>query len=550
MMMPAGDAAALAVLVGIPEIARISGVGPSAVGNWRKRHHDFPKPKVQAPSGALFDLNEVETWLIENGKISKRVPDFVRLRALTDTARGLWQPDQVSRFSVACLVYLEACARAEGRAGAGPDQTPVVPPACAWRQVREVPGPRAFTRRLLAAAQELEELNPELSGLLVPAFEQVPTADGTIARNIALALDNATDDVTPRFALLEEAAPWYGEVRETPRGRLSREALADRTEADRFSTERSTPDDLAYLLVQLVDADGGVIFDPAAGESGVLLLAALWRFGDQAQLVGVERSEDVWRIARSRCYLYEVRADIRLGNALSMDLSALPKADCVVLDPPYGLRDWGNAGLYLSGRWRYGPPPPRSADYAWLQIALNQLKPDGRAAVVLPAGSLSRGGQEAEIRHAMIGAGVIEGVILLPPRLRLNTSIPLAVWLLRSPESGQRSDEILMVDASELATPSRSRFSLDEPVIDQLGEVAREWRKRRRIGSDDADIAVAVPTSSIVDAQLDPKRYREAPRVDIAALEDSVQQKRIQVAGSMQRTSAALARLAEHVDTR
>jgi type I restriction enzyme M protein len=549
--MSIGDVAARAVLVGIPEIAKIADVGPSAVGNWRKRHSNFPKPKVQAPSGALFDLSEVETWLIENGKITTRVPAAVRLRALTDAARAVWQPDLVSQFSVACLVYLEASARAEGLADVAPDQTADVPPEFAWSRVREVTEAVEFRRELLAAAHALEELNPDLRGLLLPAFEQVPARDGAIARNIALALDDATDDVTPRFALLEEAAPWYGAARETSRGRLSREALADRTEADRFSTGRSTPDDLAYLLVQLVDADGGVIFDAAAGECGTLLFAALWRATDnESALVGVEISDDVWRVARSRCYLYEVDADIRRGNALTMDLTELPRADCVVLDPPYGIRDWGNAEIYLNRRWRFGPPPPKNADYAWLQIAANQLKVHGRAAVVLPAGSLHRGGQEAEIRHAMLDAGVIEGVILLPPRLRLDTSIPLAIWLLRSSESADRSDEILMVDASELGTPSRSRFSLDEPVIDRLGQIAKDWRSSRRISSENADIATAVPMSSISDALLDPKRYRTAPQVDLAALEGRVQAKRRLVAESTQRARAALAELADHVDAR
>src|SRR5690349_18500690 len=105
--MAAQGASAYSVLVGIPEIARIAHVGPSAVGNWRKRHPDFPTPKVQAPSGALFDLDELEKWLVENGKIAGRVPASARLWALADSARAMWQPDDVSSFCVASLVYFE-----------------------------------------------------------------------------------------------------------------------------------------------------------------------------------------------------------------------------------------------------------------------------------------------------------------------------------------------------------------------------------------------------------------------------------------------------------
>src|SRR5689334_5972531 len=95
-------------LVGIPQIAEIANVGRSAVGNWRKHHPDFPAPKVQAPSGALFDLREVEDWLIEQGKISERAPASARLWGIADATRGVWTSDEFARFSAAFLVYLEA----------------------------------------------------------------------------------------------------------------------------------------------------------------------------------------------------------------------------------------------------------------------------------------------------------------------------------------------------------------------------------------------------------------------------------------------------------
>src|SRR5712692_7879991 len=125
-MMATQGTASEAALVGIPEIAKIAQVGPSAVGNWRKRHSDFPKPKVQAPSGALFDLDEVERWLVENSKIVGRVPASTRLWALADGARGVWRPGQISAFCVACLVYFEACVRAQAPDASGRVDIPVV----------------------------------------------------------------------------------------------------------------------------------------------------------------------------------------------------------------------------------------------------------------------------------------------------------------------------------------------------------------------------------------------------------------------------------------
>ena len=148
----------------------------------------------------------------------------------------------------------------------------------------------------------------------------------------------------------------------------------------------------------------------------------------------------------------------------------------------------------------------------------------------------------------MLEAGVIEGIVLLPPRLRANTSIPLAMWLLRSPESHENPGEILLVDASDLAKPGRSRFSLEEETIDRLGQLIQDWRLVRQIDEDNQDIAVAVPVEAIEDNNLDPKRYQKTAQINLDALETRVQYNRAKVVDSVQQVQASLAMLGEYLD--
>ncbi|WP_344326440.1 N-6 DNA methylase [Streptomyces macrosporus] len=54
-------------------IARLAGVGRAAVGNWRRRHPDFPRPVGGTDTGPTFSLAEVEDWLRSQGKLT-RVP--------------------------------------------------------------------------------------------------------------------------------------------------------------------------------------------------------------------------------------------------------------------------------------------------------------------------------------------------------------------------------------------------------------------------------------------------------------------------------------------
>jgi len=49
-------------------IARLTGVGRSAVTNWRRRYPDFPKPTGGSATSPTFDRGAVEEWLKRTGK--------------------------------------------------------------------------------------------------------------------------------------------------------------------------------------------------------------------------------------------------------------------------------------------------------------------------------------------------------------------------------------------------------------------------------------------------------------------------------------------------
>jgi N-6 DNA Methylase len=49
-------------------IARLAGVGRSAVANWRRRYRDFPKPVGGSATSPMFDRGAVEEWLRSTGK--------------------------------------------------------------------------------------------------------------------------------------------------------------------------------------------------------------------------------------------------------------------------------------------------------------------------------------------------------------------------------------------------------------------------------------------------------------------------------------------------
>lgn len=506
------------ITVDIQQIAEIAGVGRSAVGNWRKRHADFPVPD----SSGGFDLRQVERWLIENGKIDKRVPAEFVAWSLADNLRSFLSSTEVTRFLVAALVYLEACdstAHPDGSVRIEVD----IAPADVWNEVRRTPADSLGTA-LLTAATRIEAANPLLDGLLVPGLSSAASVDGRVLSPLFENLVAATDEITPRFALFEEVVSRAGDL-------------------DRFRGEFSTPDVVTELMVRLAGRHAGTVCDPACGEGGLLLSAAIhpgWDDPKPTRLVGFEINADILRTARSRFFLYGVSADLRHGDVFRIPADELPKSDLVLLDPPLGQKDWGDADVYLDERWTYGVPPRTSADLAWIQLAVQCLDESGSAIVVTTTGPTFRGGPEAQIRRAMLEAGVVEAVVQLPSRLRADTSIPLVLWILQSPRPG--IDQVLFVDASTLGTTSRSQHTLDESDIERVVMAVRAYRDG---GAEDPEIAWSMGIGDLIvaDANLDPTRYRPVADVDVDEVRRRADELRLLIPATSVEASEAIDRL-------
>lgn len=63
--------------IGLYEIAQLANVSPSAVGNWRKRHLDFPIPVKQLQSGPVFERRQILHWLrVKEGPMVKVIALF------------------------------------------------------------------------------------------------------------------------------------------------------------------------------------------------------------------------------------------------------------------------------------------------------------------------------------------------------------------------------------------------------------------------------------------------------------------------------------------
>ncbi|TGM66442.1 type I restriction-modification system subunit M [Leptospira levettii] len=120
--------------------------------------------------------------------------------------------------------------------------------------------------------------------------------------------------------------------------------------------------------------------------------------------------------------------------------------NAVVSNPPYSQK-WDSEHKENDARFsRFGLAPKTKADYAFLLHDLYHLKPDGIMTIVLPHGVLFRGGEEGNIRKALVEYNHIDAIIGLPPNIFFGTGIPTIIMVLRQE---RKNTDVLFVDASK-----------------------------------------------------------------------------------------------------
>ncbi|WP_280494369.1 N-6 DNA methylase [Nocardia asiatica] len=219
---------------------------------------------------------------------------------------------------------------------------------------------------------------------------------------------------------------------------------------------------------------------------------------DLVSLHGSTASTATADLARMNLILNGMAADLQVRAAPQRD-----RFDVVLAAPTSNVNAWTNNP---GESWPFGKPPPNNANYAWLQHSWKRLSGDGRAAVVmLPSAARASTRAERQIRSAMVEAGAVSGVILLPREISAN-SVPTSIWMLRRPTAGDdRSHEVVFINASHLSHKEGRRSVLGHGAITDIVSAFQGWG----IGRTDESFCTVVPVNEIRarDYSLQPVDY-------------------------------------------
>jgi len=248
-----------------------------------------------------------------------------------------------------------------------------------------------------------------------------------------------------------------------------------------------TPRSVVSLLVNMLQPFKGRIYDPCCGSGGMFVQSEIFlrehggRIGD-VSIYGQESNPTTWKLAQMNLAIRGLRANLGKENADTIGRTLHPdlRADYILANPPFNMKDWGHSSTDGDVRWKYGRPPAGNANFAWVQHILHHLNEGGSAGFVLSNGSLNSSNKaELSIRSSMLDGGYVECIVALPSNLFYSTTIPACLWIIRKPAKGNYSTkkDVLMIDARDLGVMiNRTRRELTQDDIEQVSSVYQKWK--------------------------------------------------------------------------
>jgi len=283
-----------------------------------------------------------------------------------------------------------------------------------------------------------------------------------------------------------------------------------------------TPKEVAILMAHIVDPkEGETVYDPCLGSGGLIIKVFLRfkeKYGDNTkikplQFYGQEILHGTYAMAKMNAFIHKMEANIALGDTMNKPAfknpdGSLIKFDIVVANPMWN-QDIFTQATYETdtyNRFVYGFPPNSSADWGWVQHMFASLQDNGRMAVVLDTGAVSRGSgnegsnRERDIRKAFTENDFIETVLLLPENLFYNTTSAGIILVIN--KNKKHKDKVLLINASKLFEKGRPKNFLPDSAIKQIAEIYRDFKEEEGISK-------VVSKEEVIknDYNLSPSRY-------------------------------------------
>ncbi|TVS19362.1 MAG: SAM-dependent DNA methyltransferase, partial [Gammaproteobacteria bacterium] len=326
----------------------------------------------------------------------------------------------------------------------------LLPEAARYDVILDMPKGGQLGAALTAAMEEVEKHFPPLAGQLPKDYERFDDAllESMMRKFDTEALRNASGDV-------------FGRIYEYFLAEFSKQGAHD-------NGEFFTPPSIVQTIVNVIEPDHGIVFDPACGSGGMFVQSSHF-IEDAGQdtmkrvtFYGHEKNETTAKLAQINLAVHGLQGTIRAGNEAITYYKdpheLVGKCDFVMANPPFNVDEVDADKVKGDKRLPFGLPGVNkakkvsNANYLWMSYFYSYLNENGRAGVVMSSQASSAGRDEAIVRQKLVETGAVDVMIDIRGNFFYTRTVPCQLWFFdrakeRDPE---RADHVLMLDARNI----------------------------------------------------------------------------------------------------
>ena len=275
-----------------------------------------------------------------------------------------------------------------------------------------------------------------------------------------------------------------------------------------------TPREIIAFAVEMMEpTNEDVVLDPACGSGGFLLYAMdavrreaseyydegteehykHWHDFAQRRLFGIEINDEIARVAKMNMILHDDGHTNVIGadaldriDRLTENNSGFKKArfDLVLTNPPFGSQyektqhhhlDEYDLGNQTDTKGKQKPRRAQKTDILYIERVWEFLKPGGRAAIVLPDGTLTNSSLQY-VRDFLLERFQLMAVVSLPQSAfaHFGAGVKSSLVFLRKRLEGEIPDDN---EAVFMATPEKIGYdATGRKIENQLPQVVQQYR--------------------------------------------------------------------------
>lgn len=224
-----------------------------------------------------------------------------------------------------------------------------------------------------------------------------------------------------------------------------------------------TPPSLVQTIVNVIEPDHGIVFDPAAGSGGMFVQTShfIEEHGEnpahKVTFYGHEYKTSNLRLAKMNLAVHALEGDIKEANTFYEDPHELfNRCDFVMANPPFNVDKVDAVKASIDRRLPFGLPGVNknkkvsNGNYLWISYFWSYLNNSGRAGFVMSSQASSAGNKEAEVRRKIVETGDVDVIISIRSNFFYTRTVPCELWHFDRGKPDYRRETVLMIDARNI----------------------------------------------------------------------------------------------------